>query len=54
MTQFMYNIYLLYSIKLFSIIGLQTDNTLFITDNEFTEQEATQLQKAGFLAKEYK
>ena len=37
MDQSMYNPYLLYSNKPFRIIGLQTDNTLFLVDNTFAE-----------------
>jgi hypothetical protein len=42
---------LLYSNRPFGIVGLQTDDTLFVRDDEFAEQEQLQLQKAGFLAK---
>jgi hypothetical protein len=43
---------LLYSNKPFGIVRIQTDDTLILGDREFIEQEQTQLQKAGFLAKE--
>ena len=36
----------------FGVVGLQTDNTLFLADKGFAEQEQIQLQKAGFLAKD--
>lgn len=42
---------LLHSNRPFGIVGLQTDDTLFVGDDEFAEQEQLQLQKAGFLAK---
>jgi hypothetical protein len=42
---------LLHSTKPFGVVGLQTDDTLFIADNQFAEQEQIQLEKAGFLAK---
>ena len=54
MTQSTYDPCLLYSArpKPFGVVGLQTDDTLFLADDEFARQEALQLQKAGFLAKE--
>jgi hypothetical protein len=36
----------------FGVVGLQTDDTLFLADKGFAEQEQVQLQKAGFLAKD--
>jgi hypothetical protein len=36
----------------FTIIGLQTDDTLFLADNTFAEAEETKLKRAGFVAKE--
>ena len=54
MSQFIYDPCLLYNIRPFSVIGLQTNDTLFIGDNEFVKQEQLQLQKAKFLAKERK
>ena len=36
----------------FGVVGLQTDNTLFLADNVFTAAEQLELGKAGFLAKE--
>jgi hypothetical protein len=36
----------------FGVVGLQTDDTLFLADKGFAEQEQIQLQKAGFLAKD--
>jgi hypothetical protein len=52
MEQSTYNPYLLFSNDPFSIIRLQTNDTLFVRDPKFAEQEQIQLQKAGFLAKE--
>ena len=36
----------------FGIVGLQTDDTLFLTDETFAEAEEVRLQEAKFLAKE--
>jgi hypothetical protein len=36
----------------FTIVGLQTDNTLFLVDNTFAEAKETKLKRAGFVAKE--
>jgi hypothetical protein len=52
MDQFTYDPCLLYSTTPFGIVGLQTDDTLFVRDDAFAEQEQLQLQKAKFLAKE--
>src|SRR6266536_2037104 len=52
MEQSTYDPCLLYSNGPFGVIGLQTDDTLFVADDKFAEQEQIQLQKAGFLAKE--
>ena len=53
MEQSTYDPCLLYSMALpFGVVGLQTDDTLFLADNDFAEQEQIQLQKAGFLAKD--
>ncbi len=53
MTQSTYNPCLLYtSTNRFGLVGLQTDNTLFLADLEFAYNEETQLQKAKFLAKD--
>jgi hypothetical protein len=52
MKQSTYDPCLLYSNRPFGIVGLQTDDTLFVGDNDFAEQEQLQLQKAKFLAKE--
>jgi hypothetical protein len=38
--------------KGFGVVGLQTDDTLFIADTEFAAAEQAELQKAKFLAKE--
>ena len=51
MTQSTYDPCLLYSIEPFGLVGLQTDNTLFLGTEKFAEQEQIQLDKAGFLAK---
>ena len=52
MDQSTYNPCLLYNDKPFKIIGLQTDNTLFLINNTFTEAEQSELHKAKFIAKE--
>ena len=46
-----YNLCLLYSNKPFSIIGLQTDNILFLTDKTFVDIEENKLYKAKFITK---
>src|SRR6266700_5607095 len=51
-TQSTYDPCLLYSNKPFGIIGLQTDNTLFLTDKTFADIEENKLYKAKFMAKE--
>jgi hypothetical protein len=43
---------LLYSKQPFGIVGLQTDNTLFVGTNDFAKTEQLKLQEAKFLAKE--
>ena len=53
MTQSTYDTCLLYSKKPFGVVGLQTDDTLFLADDDFAEREALQLQEARFLAKEW-
>jgi hypothetical protein len=53
MEQSTYDPCLLYSKSpSFGVVGLQTDDTLFVADDQFAKQEQVQLQKAGFLAKE--
>jgi hypothetical protein len=52
MDQSTYDPCLLYSNNPFGIVGLQTDDTLFLTDNAFTEAEQSELYKAEFMAKE--
>ena len=52
--QSMYDPYLLQGNKPFGIVGLQTNNTLFLVDKTFTEAEQNKLYKAKFIAKEYK
>jgi len=52
MEQLTYNLYLLYSPSNgLGIVGLQTDNTLFLADRTFTDAKETKLQEAKFLAK---
>ena len=36
----------------FGVVGLQTDDTLFLADNTFATAEESMLKEAGFLAKE--
>jgi hypothetical protein len=52
MDQSTYDPCLLYSNSPFGIVSLQTDDTLFLGDDVFAEQEQVQLQKARFLAKD--
>lgn len=52
MDQSTYDPCLLFSIEPFGIVGLQTDDTLFLGDSEFAELEQNKLIKAKFLAKE--
>ena len=53
MTVSTYNPCLLHTSKNgFSIVGLQTNNTLFLANNVFTATEQLELGKAGFLVKE--
>jgi hypothetical protein len=53
MNQSIYNPCLLYTTNNgFGIIGLQTNDTLFLTDKTFAKAKETKLQEAGFLAKE--
>ena len=52
MEQSTYDLCLLFSNKPFGVVGLQTDDTLFVGDSDFAIQEQVQLQKAQFLAKE--
>ena len=50
-----YNLYLLYNNSTqFGIVGLQTDNTLLLTNNKFTALKEDKLYKAKFMAKKYK
>jgi biopolymer transport protein ExbD len=37
--------------EIFGVIGIQTDNTLFLGSEEFTIHEENELQKANFSAK---
>jgi len=52
MDQSTYDPCLLYSNKPFGIVGLQTDNILFLIDNTFIKAEQSELYKAEFIAKE--
>jgi len=52
-SQSIYNLCLLYRNKSFEIIGLQTDNTLFVKDAEFADKKQNNLKKAQFLAKDW-
>jgi len=52
MDQSMYDPCLLYSNKPFRIVGLQTNDTLFLVDNTFAEAKQSELYKAKFMAKE--
>ena len=54
MDQSIYNPYLLYSNKPFKIISLQTNNTLFLTNNTFVEAKQSKLYKAKFITKKQK
>jgi hypothetical protein len=47
-----YNPCVLFSNNPFSIVGLQTDNILFIIDSAFVAKEEDTLREAGFLAKD--
>jgi hypothetical protein len=42
----------LYNNKPFGIVGLQTNNTLFLIDKTFANIEKNELYKAKFIAKE--
>jgi len=52
MEQSTYDPCLLYSNNPFGIVGLQTDDTLFLADNTFAGKEQSELHKAEFMAKE--
>jgi hypothetical protein len=48
-----YDSCLLYTNKnSFGVVGLQTDDTLFLADKSFAEAEESELNKANFLAKD--
>lgn len=53
MIQSTYDPYLLVTTSpdLFGLVGIQTDDTLFLADDKFAEQENKILHGAGFLAK---
>jgi hypothetical protein len=44
----------LYNNKLFGIVSLQTNNTLFLIDKTFADTEKNKLYKAKFIAKKQK
>ena len=52
MQQSTYDPCLLFNTKPFGVVGLQTDDTLFVGDGAFAEMEQEKLEKAGFMAKE--
>jgi hypothetical protein len=52
MDQSTYDPCLLQSNEPFSIVGLQTNDTLFLVDETFAEAEQNELRKAKFMAKE--
>jgi hypothetical protein len=52
MEQSTYDPCLLHSNRPFGVVGLQTDDTLFVGDDDFAEKEQAGLEKAKFLAKE--
>ena len=52
MTQSTYDPCLLYSTQPFGLVGLQTDDTLFLATEKFAEKEQIELEKAKFMAKE--
>ena len=52
MDQSTYDPCLLYCTKPFGLVGLQTDDTLFLGDNDFATLEQAKLEKAQFLAKQ--
>ena len=52
MKQSTYDPCLLYSNRPFGIVGLQTNNTLFLGDDDFAKVEHLKLLEAKFLAKE--
>jgi hypothetical protein len=54
MEQSTYNPCLLHSNKPLRIVGLQTDDTLFLADKEFADTKQNELHKAKFMAKERK
>jgi hypothetical protein len=52
MQQSTYDPCLLFSTKPFGVVGLQTDDTLFVGDEAFVEMEQEKLAKANLMAKE--
>jgi hypothetical protein len=54
MEQFLYDLCLLYNNSIwFSIVDLQTDDTLFLTNREFAVLKEDRLYKAQFITKEH-
>jgi hypothetical protein len=53
MDQSTYDPCLLQSNEPFSIVGLQTNDTLLLADETFVEAEQNELHKAKFMAKEH-
>jgi len=51
MKQSTYDPCLLYTTEGFGLAGLQTDDTIFLADEEFATREETELQRAKLLAK---
>src|SRR5450432_3077140 len=47
-----YDLCLLYSTEPSRVVGLQTDDTLFLVDKQFADTEKKELYKAKFIAKE--
>ena len=54
MDQSIYNACLFQSNEFFGIVGLQTNNTLFLVDKAFIKAEQNKLYILKFIAKEYK
>ena len=52
MEQSTYDLCLLYSTEPSRVVGLQTDDTLFLVDKQFADTEKKELYKAKFIAKE--
>jgi hypothetical protein len=52
MSESTYNPCLLFSNNPFSVVSLQTDDTLFVADSAFVAKEEDVLRNTGFLAKD--